>query len=467
MDDLALAHECYNALGGKSLIVYRAFNDREDRAWRIQSAQQYANELMHPGYKHIWRYILNEPDAEGDDLKNLLKWLCDVMDILAANGYKAIVGNFGPATFEPHEIESGIFDEYLKKLGYYSDRGMHYGGWHEYTGILLPFGVGTFSRDDLQSADRVQPSRWAAKVDIKRVASYQYQEGRSTTLPPFWHFLRSTWFDIRAKAIGASVHKKLITEFGWDRMPDLAVNSMQFNPNIYDRLTSRFGIPAPHNTIRGFASHRNVWSYYWPTWSFEEATMKQLEWADKIYPKENDEFGKYVGFNLFTWSLGATDWDRDYGFNFSPLANLHGRMIAYARAQRTNPVPPVPAPVYPSLPADTDTGWKSQFVKPKATYTNVRQHPTTSSPVVGKIEGETNVQTHIAKSSTQADGIWIPVRTSGFKGWIRSDVFETVTPPVQVTQTFTLTYSGTDANKLTIAEVLALLRAKNISVIEG
>lgn len=330
MDNIGLADRVHARSGGKTAVIHRWWHSHDGEWWRkgsrYLSPADWVDTHTRDGLKHIGRYVLNEPNGgDADGWRALTAWLIEVGRRLRDKGYWACLGNIGPGTFEADLVEQGVFDDYLRGLKELEPQGFT-GGWHEYTAILLPFGVGRWPVSALDDRTQVQMDAWPYPVPRTRTA-----DGK---MPPHWHLRRIDWMDIRAQEIGAGVHRKDITEFGHDRMPDLTHETN----HIYARLQARFGIPAPHTDMRGPLTLKNVWAHYFPQWSFAEAWMEQAKWADAIYPED------VRALHFFTWSHGAPDWDTQYGFNLGAVRDAHKMIVEYAHAQRGDAPVPLPEP---------------------------------------------------------------------------------------------------------------------------
>lgn len=289
MDHINRAYDVISATAGETLVWHRMWRQDDAYLWKYTTPQDFVNQITDGSKisRALWLYVLNEPDTNPHTLPLLMRWLVEVGDILADQGRHAILGNIGPATVQPETIASGVFDAYLKRLTEWSAAGQHYAGFHEYTGILLPFGVGYWPVDYLLEPAKVQPGLWP---EINAAALRAF-----TNVPPesnhYWHLLRTEWFQNRAVEIGAGRFKTILTEFGWDRMPDLTAAM----PNVYQQLETRYGVTEGYPEIKGVRTLEKVYAAYFPEWSFERAIYEQLAWADRNYPAD------YLGFNVFAW----------------------------------------------------------------------------------------------------------------------------------------------------------------------
>lgn len=357
MDNIQLANEVYELNNGKTRVDHRTWHALDGEWWNPNSPnyfppKDYVSYATTDGLKHIGRYILNEPKGSTPlGWLDLLDWLIEVSYRLADLGYHAVVGNIGPATWEPEDVENGLFDGYLTMLSDLDSLGFR-GGWHIYTGILLPFGVSQWpleyalDRTKVQiwprdlpqkrfiyKPDNVEYKHWLNYWDRLNDSAKQRIEAYGE-LPRYWHIRRTDWFDIRAREIGVKVHRKISTETGHDRMGDFG--------NIYEILKNRFGVPAPYNTIRGPMTLRNVWNYYFPELSFDEVWMSQALWLDEVMPDD------FVAFDFFSWTKDAPDWDKQFGFNLEARTGIHDLLIEYAVDQ------PQPEPEEPPMGEDPD-----------------------------------------------------------------------------------------------------------------
>jgi hypothetical protein len=312
MDGLELAQEIKARLP-YALVWHRDFEDSE--AWKSVDPVELAEKYHDEHYGAVYAYNINEPYVDGEhSWEFILEWLIRLMAATRERGVRCVVGNLGAGNFERYHIFSlALFDPYLRALAAHD--GWHVGGWHDYTGPLLPLGMlyGGRRWTDMLKPDRVQPATWTRRDEIDPMG-------------PNWHLMRWTWMDARCRQKGIKLHRKVISEFGFDRMPDLE-NSFWHPRNIYTELTQLYGVPAPHRVLRGMNTLRHVFAGLFPYWSFERALFEQYRWADHIYDDTT------LGFNLFQWCPGAPDWDIEFGFDVSRLDELHSYLASY----RDNP----------------------------------------------------------------------------------------------------------------------------------
>lgn len=326
--DHSLAHKVIDKTDGATRIIVRYADNNEQSFWRNGRPQivDLVNSWTRLGDKAIVRNVLTEPVWSGDaELRALLDWLIEFMHVAAGNGLKLCVGNFASGAWTPEQLDGGVWDEYLHTLGYYSQQGIHYGGYHEYGAPILP---GTNWTPDM-FLDPAKAQWWPTREQLHLDA--RMPDG---SLPPNFTVLRSNWMDIRAREIGVPVHDKLLTEFGHDRLPDLERTHYPDSRelNVYSAIEAVYGVPMPYAHLRGQNTYKRYYSAFFPAWSFDEALFRQYRWAEDVYPANT------LAMCLFTWSYND-EW-ANYGFNFAPSEDLQERLIAYANSQRQT-TPPV------------------------------------------------------------------------------------------------------------------------------
>lgn len=416
MQDPNVALQTYDVTEGQTKIVHRFWSENESSEWSWLRPVDWVRDHINWGHPEIYRCVLNEPGISNETLPGLLKWLMDVMDELANKGYRGVFGNFSVGSFSPEQIDGGLFDDYLKKI--YQYRNWHYFGIHEYTAILLPFGVGQWPASALLDKQYVQPEAWISKsaLPIQR-----WEMNGKKFLPPYWHILRSAWFTIRSQELGLAVPDYWMTEFGWDDLPDISGQP----DSVYRQLERRFGIPQPYLNIRCINTLQRVWEYYFRDlgWSHQRAGWEQLKWADSIYPDN------YIGFNLFTWS-NAHDWREQFGCDYADLDELHSYMKTSITAPTPIPTPtPTPEPIY--FPDISDNRWRFFTIKPTHDFANIRANFNVTSSKVGLIEGLARLEILKEENRQDKDGFtWFPIKIGQVNGWVRSDVFEFVGYPL-------------------------------------
>lgn len=387
MDGPGYAKQIHDAGGGDTISIYRRYGppDRgwdEGYLWRHRSPQAFA-EYATEGFtlsKDVWVYVLNEPWAEPHEIPTLVDWVIETTQILIDRGYRAVSFNLGPGTVQPWHLETGLWDKAIRKFSEWSNRRDSNGNWrplalfgmHEYTGFLLPFGVGYIGTEDLKNPANVHPDRWPKSAPVRKLDEAHVVDGRPTRYPKYWHINRGpAWFQLRAADIGVPMFYIVLTEFGLDRMPDMTTAM----PNIYEWAQNVYGANG-HDVIRGPDSYANVWRHWWPFWSFAEALHAQSHWVNKIY-------NEYVlGWTWFTFSH-ADDWDRQYGFNLAKHPNFWNMLIANpTRPPATvKPQPQIPqiTSLQDPLPSDSDR-WIPGTAMPKGNAgVNIRYAPTTSN----------------------------------------------------------------------------------------
>lgn len=364
MDDLDLVYRTIAATQGETLVIHRVWQPDDAYLWNWKTPGEYIDMLTNNSTlrRDVILYLLNEPDTRPSGLPRLLEWLIEATEDAIGRGYRCVVGNIGPATIEPATIETGVFREYLSKLAEWSAAGKAWGGWHEYTAVLLPFGIGQWSTNTLLNPAAVQPpwplptqatfeslrKNYVAKMAIYPLAQLE-------VFPPWWHILRHEWLQLWAEENGIPRHKVILTEGFHDRMPDLTAPM----PNIYQELASKWGT-AGFTELRGVRTLKDVYHAYFPTQTEDETVFQQMEYAETIYPNN------VIGWDLFTWCFDAgqdktTNWE-EVGYNVGDMVGFHELLITAKEPPGPSPIPnPDPSPE-PTPPAPSDLLWLMLFV---------------------------------------------------------------------------------------------------------
>lgn len=253
----------------------------------------------------------NEPLPHGDDLRKCLAWFVELMHRAKARNIRLCVGNFQTVGYETNEIESGVWDEYLKTLAKY--KGFHYAGWHEYALAILPNGCMGQSDNNLVTFP---------------YGTANYPSAQAFAANPFKHahmgrYLR---FVVRAKTIGAYPFENIFSEIGWDRTIR--------EGDLIRRIDDICGEPA-----LGINSLGKLWKMHTPTYSADMAAWQQLRWLDEVYTDD------VKALCFYDWTR-QPEWAE---FSIHEHQELFGYWYKYADAQRTTPpvVPPIPIPPQP------------------------------------------------------------------------------------------------------------------------
>lgn len=288
------------------IVVSRNYSPLEGDEWAKRSAKEIVAQWITEGHREIVRHSTNEPSFGPATVGKFIAAEIELMKLARANGFTLAVGNFSVGIIQPHDISNGVWDGYIRAIIQYR----HYLGLHEYAVVALPFGVGQWQTAYLLDRTRVQPASWplAAALPVR------YWGGE---LPPYWYLLRCVWWFLRADTIGVQRPQILLTEFGWDNLPNIKAD--------IEPLRQRFGLPQYFMDMRGVNTYPLVWAWYWPQWSFAQAACEQLKWADSVYPPE------VLGFANFTVSL-SPDWAQtDFsGYRNPQHYELHDCLESYA-----------------------------------------------------------------------------------------------------------------------------------------
>ena len=327
MDNPSFAVEALEATAGETMVIHRHYHPREDYLFSNMDAETYANYITYDRTldKRLWPQVWNEPTTAPDRLPMLLQRTIEVADILTQWGYRGVLGNLGTATIQPETIATGVFDEYLTRLALWTMNDEHVAGYHEYTAILAPFGVGYWSVDDLRDPAKMQPDNWPeiTPLDVKPFIS----------VPPesqhYWHILRLEWLQERAELIGVGRHQYVITENFLDRMGDVSI--------IYPYLEQTYGVTSDWE-IKGAPTLEKVWASWWPEWSRDYALAAQCWWLERNYPDE------CIGWTLFCFCRDAHMEDKaqrwEPGYDISDWSEFQALMVI----NRDTPAKPDPDP---------------------------------------------------------------------------------------------------------------------------
>lgn len=296
MNNLGLAARI-KELCPDTIVVSRNYSSLEGDEWVLRSAQNIVAQWQREGHPEIVRHSTNEPSfGRGLRLQQFVQAECELMRLARAAGFTVAMGNFSVGIFEASDIDAGLFDPYLRCLNQYG----HYLALHEYSLGVLAFGIGQWQPQCLLDRLCVQANRWQAEpLRIGRVWSDGIWQQ-----PPYWYLGRGIWWINRADLIGIARPQILVTEFGWDNLPNIK--------SYIEPLRWQYGIDRYFDDMRGVNTYQNLWAWYWPRWSFAQAACEQLKWADRIYPPE------YLGFALFTWSTNPHWLQTDFSGRENP-----------------------------------------------------------------------------------------------------------------------------------------------------
>lgn len=358
MDNPGLAVEVLEVTGGETMVIHRHYHPREGYLFTEVSAEDYAHYITYNRTldKRLWPQVWNEPTTAPDRLPLLLQRTMEVADILNQWGYRGVLGNLGTATIQPETVASGVFDEYLTRLALWTMNNQHVAGYHEYTAILAPFGVGYWSVDELREPDKMQPENWPeiTPLDVQDLMAHELgmrlNANPFISVPPepahYWHILRLEWLQERAELIGVGRHRYVITENFLDRMGDVNI--------IYPYLEQTYGVTSDWE-IKGAPTLEKVWSSWWPQWSKGRALAEQCWWLERTYPAE------CIGWTLFCMCRDAhlenkaQQWEPGYDISdWTEFQNLMvmNRDVPAHPDPLPNPDPdPEPLPDIPTAPS--------------------------------------------------------------------------------------------------------------------
>lgn len=314
-------------------------------------------------HPRAWLYVMNEPVAHGKDLQRMCDWMVRAMTAGRKAGVRMVMGNLGAAVYQKYEVDSGAFDEYLRKLHEWRDTMV--AGFHEYGPPDLPMGSAGRTTDARYHLDAgmAQYSSWPSPWDV------QVSGRQKGSLESNYYIGRIYWWDERSNHLGVKPARKLITEAGQDRLddPELA--------KVYRAIGEKYPQDPPHLTIRGWRTLRRYFEAVFEVWKFPNkpeikvpvaerhmyTQYQMLRWLAWIYDDtiyRNQTTPSIEGVNLFLICReGKPDWGRDFGFNYfapqtQPLLNLLTAWTTELETAQPAPDPtPNPTPEPPSTPA--------------------------------------------------------------------------------------------------------------------
>ncbi len=408
--------------------IDRRWSPKEGSQWKTDDPVQYARSLM-DGHKVLWKYILNEPFAKGNE-SAFLDWVLKAADTLIQGGYRVVLPNFAVGVYEVGEVGSGVYDRLLRFLDEYRDVAVL--GLHEYAqGTLFHWGAGGLGHEEVYSGQR----------SLNPNPPQDYDEGN-------YYLFRSFAFLKRSQELGLQPPRIVLTEFGWDRMSDPGA---QAHIKFIEQRTGHF--QGPYKLGR-------YWEYVFPERSFAQCMQLQLQWALDQYPDN------YEGLLLFAWAHPGNDWHtRGYGYATDPEIATMLKGLKDGALVKDWPFPPQAA-------------FQTVYVQGDAPYAIVRASPTTAAGAVGTISTEVSAVSMAPEyAEKMPDGTWYPVIVAGTGGWVRGDVFVFADAPKDEPSVTPTPMSGGEgeatpqgapsqrvvielahANKVQLAEVVNLMR---------
>lgn len=345
IDNLSLAIETYERLHDTcgTDVIHRDYSRFEGDEYVRRTPQQFVNTWVAQGHPEIIRYTTNEPSCgEATSCTRLVEAEVETARLAREAGFTISMLNMGVGRQSLSDVINGVFNPAVQAA---LDYDMIL-GFHEYTFGSLSFGFGTEARESLFDPVTMQPENWdyvpfsfvpntweAQTIDPQTFGEEElqryineteyftfysaYAANDCGTLPSYWHLGRSFWIELWYSCTVADELPTVVhTEWGWDYMAD--VNDV-LNP-----LAEQYGMDRFSGDMRGWRSLEDLWSFWWPQWSTQEAAYNQIEYAIANYPQNHY-------FLLFAWSDNPDrDWTRA-GYSFGNYGdavtiNLHKLM---------------------------------------------------------------------------------------------------------------------------------------------
>lgn len=338
-----------------------------------------------PGNPRAYLYVSNEPVVGTvEELHQMVDWHTNAAIVLRQHVIHAVMMNISSATMGRGVVESGVFDDFLRQMA----DGWHIFGFHEYSNAIPPLSTAGRPAEDMLDPAKCQPNNWPSPYDV--------QIG---SLDGDWLIGRIYWWDEQAKKLGLKIPRKLITEGGQDHQTD------QKGDYVLRQLEARYG-KGSYLDLRGWNSFRGVLEAYYkdtyPAPVFEHTIFEFLKWwmwvyDDTLYRGQSEP--SIIGMTLFIWSPDKSDWDIQYGFDYSKNRVLHQMLWDWStELYGEKPMPePTPMPVV-----------VTQAVVVKSTDPKVpvrfRSEPTTAAAVIDHIIGEVPATEYIGSDVPMVSG---------------------------------------------------------------
>lgn len=357
----------------QTIVIHRQADSYENNVmpidWRV-------NRLP---YSNVWHHIFNEPEWQGQDLRNLVQHFADIVTASAAQGKRVVIGNWSTGFVQQADIDAGVYDALILVLAQHPEHAIL--GLHEYGMGVIPNSLTGRDPRDLISGDNLQRSEWMTPSEF-------------AAMPHNSHIGRYMKFVRRAEELNVRPPRIVLTEFGWDRLKDYAANILQHLDNESNEAYAD-----------GVITLENFFNRVYPDQSFQDAVLDQLKWANETYTAHVE------GLCLFTWNH-AYNW-RNY--NVARLPDLLGKLADYGASQPHTP------PIG-DIPTDEDD-WVDVVIFPYgAAPVRFRAAPNTEAPIIRAIMQRTPAQIRENANTEESSSNWIEFKVSGQNGFIRSDV---------------------------------------------
>lgn len=263
-----------------TMIISRRYSDDESSYWQTMTPLDYVNKIVKPNLFPGGAYhILCEPAPQGEQLVKCLRWLCDVMRIMAEMGLKGVVGNFQTVVYDWASISSGVWDEYLFTLAKYD--GLMWGGWHEYA--VVDFTSNVMGKDPYRL---LNPQSWDPLF-----SHYPTPREISEYTGIHWHIFRYILWNRYCETRDAGpipIHRKVLTEIGYDHINDLDV--------LLQRLEDKY-----HRYISGINTLGNIWSDLYPGLNRQWVAFQQTRWLENCMTPDVRGWNNYAMSNKSDW----------------------------------------------------------------------------------------------------------------------------------------------------------------------
>jgi hypothetical protein len=420
MDDVLFAQQLLE-LNPEMIVVHRAYSGDEHNLSNNYSPEDYVlNQIRRktpdPRLHH---YISNEPVPSDD--KNtataMFNWHAEVTALCHVHDIRAVIGNWPSGAIAERHLQWGCLDQYItvmyqvqkdRKNNDILDGSHQYFAAHEGTGVHYDANENYYGVDSGLDKSYYHPDNWLKKIEIKRREPFIYNG--------HFHMGRSTWVDLRAIDIGLGPLRRIITEYGTDRLRDVETHDAHFDAlggkrNIYDHIESVAGASGFQH-ISGIESYRDFFYAYvaetLPGWNFAQWCAARLKYADAAYSDN------IIGFQYFT--MNRNDPWLPRGFHI----DQHRSMFDLNSVDWQPQVQQGELPVIPDL---TNATWyKAEATQVHSTgSTNARVGPGIGFAQAGRIYEGDKFEVAFMDGSmfeTRVDGYdWVAIRNNDGAIW--------------------------------------------------
>lgn len=378
MDGVQLAREIKAMLPGTT-VISRIYPD--DDIQNRTTPKQWLDQRGPQAEGGIVQYTSNEAGFS----PNLISWHIELLQLAAKTRTPLIIGNMSVGTPAPEDWAAG--KRLLELLDQHRD--LFILGLHEYAcGVITsgflggyPDNAGVPPNQGLKGRNLIPSANWPSPAEAATMTMF--------------HCGRFKFVVQYCASVGLRPPRIILTEHGFDDVSDIK------------GWSSRLQMTPPHTSIRGWKSVQNQWKAWYGAqgWTPERALFEQIAYADQTIYKNSPVEAQLI----FCWGHTSDMWDQ---FDVEKANDFQTLLEGYAKLQST------PPPSYPKLPEPTDPRWAKVIAKPKNGSVNVRDVPSKTGNVLALLKPDDEL--YIITS--EAQGVWMPVKLGTLRGWVSTDV---------------------------------------------